>query len=412
MNTNKKNILIVLPWLPYPFTNGGNQAMFNGIAAIKDKANVFVVYLEYNRDQHKTEREKMGRLLDDVKIVPFIINNRNSKLKFLCWLFDKLCFRFFSGDGDYLSQRMITAFRPLPQEFLEFTLDLIDQQHIEIVQMEMIPTLPLILSLPEKIKAVFVHHEIRYIFNDQFIRNIGQTMYRQSNLNVAKMIEIGMLKKCDAVITLSESDKDKLIGVGINEKKIYPSIAVVNSVSDGRIHIENCNILTFVGAEKHAPNRVGIRWFLNNCWIKLKKADSTYQLRIIGEWSDETKKKIKTQYEGVQFLGYVENLSDYLADTIMIVPLTIGSGIRMKILEATTIGIPFVSTKIGAEGLPFIDGSNCFLADEPELFIKDILKLKDIDLRRKFAESSMYIVNNKYSLDALSSNRLKIYNEI
>lgn len=412
MNNKKKNILVILPWLPFPFTNGGNQAMYNGIASIKDKANVVVIYFDYNRDNHKVDRDRMVQMLGNVEIIPLIIFNRNSKIKFLGWLYNKLCSTFFTGNSDYLSERMLMPFRPLPQECIDFIRNLIVQQHIEIVQMEMIPTLPIVLSLPENVKKVFVHHEIRYVFNELLLKNIGDTKYRQSNLTISKIIELGLLKRCDAIITLSQSDKEKLVKEGLSEDKVHSSIAVVNSISDGKIHIDNYNILTFVGAEKHVPNRVGIRWFLNNCWSKLLDEDKTYQLHIIGEWTDETIKEITSSYTGVKFLGYVDDLSKSIMDTIMIVPITIGSGIRMKILEAATCGIPFVSTEIGAEGLPFVDKINCFLANDPESFVEDVIKLKDINLRRRLAESSKIIVDKEYSMEALCSNRMNIYNVV
>lgn len=409
---DKKNILIILPWLPYPFSSGGNQAMYNGIAAIRNKANVTVVYIDYNRDQHIVDRNKMTKLLDNVEIIPFIYSNRNTKWKFINWLFDKFGNSFCGKNGDFLTDRMYLSYKPLPSEYIDFIGDIVTRKGIEIVQMEMIATLPLVLSLPETVKKVFVHHEIRYVFNELYLKNIGETIYRQANLAIAKIMEVGLLKKCDAIIALSQTDKEKLMAEGIRENKIFPSIAVVNSIAEGKVHTISHNILSFVGAETHIPNQVGIKWFLENCWGKLQNETEPYQLRIIGKWSKATIKQLTEKYKNIYFPGYIENLSDILSNTIMIVPITIGSGIRMKILEAASIGIPFVSTTIGAEGLPFINEENCFLADTPEAFVEGILKLKNANLRRKFAESSMVIIKDSYSIEALGANRMSIYSVV
>lgn len=406
----RKNVLVVLPWLPFPLSSGGDQAIYNGIAAIRNKVNVTVVYPEYNRDRHKIDRKKMAEQLENVEIVPYIHSTFNTKRKIVNRFFDKIVRYICKKDGNFLSEKMYMSFNPFPCEYIDFITDLIARKDIGIVQMEMIGTLPLVLSLPQTVKKVFVHHEIRYVVNELYLKDIGENVYRHTNLELAKIMEVGMLKKCDAIITLSKTDKEKLMLEGIREDKIFPSVAVVQSIPDGKIHIKSHNILSFVGGEQHTPNRVGIRWFLENCWGDLQKKTENYQLQIIGRWSKNTIKQLTDQYKNVNFLGYVENLPDALSNTIMIVPITIGSGIRMKILEAATIGIPFVSTTVGAEGLPFVNGENCFLADSPQTFVKSILELKNIDLRRKYVESSMAVIKESYSLEALGSNRLKIYN--
>ena len=72
---SKKNILVILPWLPYPLDNGGNQAMVNGLLAIKDDMNVFVIYMEGHKDSHSEERMKLKALLGNIDIKP-CLNNR------------------------------------------------------------------------------------------------------------------------------------------------------------------------------------------------------------------------------------------------------------------------------------------------------------------------------------------------
>lgn len=72
----------------------------------------------------------------------------------------------------------------------------------------------------------------------------------------------------------------------------------------------------------------------------------------------------------------------------MIVPIRIGSGIRMKLLEASNLGIPFVSTTVGAEGLPFKHKQDCLLADSVDSFVECILAMKELPLQRKLANNA------------------------
>ena len=96
----------------------------------------------------------------------------------------------------------------------------------------------------------------------------------------------------------------------------------------------------------------------------------------------------------------------------MIVPITIGSGIRMKILEASSLGVPFVSTSVGAEGLPVENGKNCFIADDKEMFVNCILKLQDTTIQEKFIENAHTMILEKFSIKALRENRLDIYKHV
>ena len=84
----------------------------------------------------------------------------------------------------------------------------------------------------------------------------------------------------------------------------------------------------------------------------------------------------------------------------------------MKILEAAARGIPFVSTTVGAEGIPVKNGTHCFIADEPETFVKGILKLQDVSLRKQMVENSYQMVKDNFSIDALRANRLNIYESV
>ena len=96
----------------------------------------------------------------------------------------------------------------------------------------------------------------------------------------------------------------------------------------------------------------------------------------------------------------------------MIVPITVGSGIRMKILEACVNGVPVISTSVGAEGLPLIDGEDCLIANTPENFINSILKMKDKNLRMQIIHKSMKKIIELYSFDTLKRNRNSILDNV
>jgi glycosyltransferase involved in cell wall biosynthesis len=92
----------------------------------------------------------------------------------------------------------------------------------------------------------------------------------------------------------------------------------------------------------------------------------------------------------VEVTGTVPSVADYLRDAaVVIVPLRIGGGTRLKIFEAMAMGKALVSTTIGAEGLDVTSGENCILADNPSSFGDSILTLlSDTQLRRKYERAA------------------------
>ena len=105
----------------------------------------------------------------------------------------------------------------------------------------------------------------------------------------------------------------------------------------------------------------------------------------------------------------MDNLADAIQGTIMIVPLKIGSGIRMKILEAAQLEVPVVATPVGSEGLPINDGKHAFITDDAETFVEDIFKLQDIELQKTLVHNMKEVIEKNYSLAALKTNRKGLY---
>lgn len=407
------NILFILPNLPWPMTAGGNQAMFNGIKAVKDKASLHVVYFDYYNRYAENLKNEMESQLGNVIIKPFVFNHRKGLYKFYYWFIDKVAqvTKLKSQNSDYQSDLMPLAYKVRPVEYIDFINDYIEKNKIDIVQVEMVPDLSLILSLPDHVKRIFVHHEIRFVYNEQKFKQIGLTTYRNANLKLAKIQEIGLLNLYDGIVTLSNVDKGKLIAAGV-KRQIDTSFAVVSTPTNVLPFNGDGHTLSFVGPSKQVPNSVGVLWFLENCWNKLLKIDSSYRLRIVGNWSKELSLGLQKKYSNLEFTGFVNDLATTLHNSIMIVPLTIGSGIRMKILEAASIGVPVVTTTIGVEGIPMEHNKHCLIADKADEFVNAIIRLKDPEVRDDIVNRANLLIQTKYSLEALANNRMTIYNTI
>lgn len=411
--TAKRNILIVPPFNPYPLTSGGHQGVFNGIAILKDIANVYVLIDTTESRWKRGEDRELAQALPFVTILPFIDPASYHTLGWYCrTLRNKISYLLplkKKEDTYNIQQPRILGVDDFRADKAAAIQAIIRRYKIDIVQAEMMANIRVIEYLPPSVKSIFVHHELRFVRDELAMRAHG-TLNKEllSRLAACKNEELQLLNKYDEIVTMSSIDTEKLRTAGVTTH-ITTSLSAVTKAVVPTEKVAIRKVITYVDPENHEPNYIGVMWFLNNCWGKLRLADPDFTFQIIGKWTDDTAKYIASQYTGVTCVGFVENLADAIAGTTMIVPLNIGSGIRMKILEAAQIGVPVVTTTIGAEGLPLINRVHAAITDDADDFVDAILKLQDKSLRTKFVENPQRTIADKYSIEVLRENRKHLY---
>lgn len=414
----KRKILFILPWLPYPLNSGGKQAIYNGIAAIQKEMKIFITYPEDQGTVSDLEKQHFAESIDgDIKILPYLAAKKTTNWTIgerisgrIKRILDKACPPRPQHSNPY--NYWIEELLPKPKGFIDYITTIIEQYGIDIVQSEMLRNLAFVHTLPSSVKSVFVHHELGFVRHKLELAALHDDKYNgQAYAETSKALEIAQLNRYDCVITLSpiDSKKLKLAGVSTN---VQDSFAIVKTHNVQIGDTTDSHSLTFVGPDIHTPNYLGINWFLENCWNLLLSQDPKYHLTIIGKWSVQNIADLTSKYPNLTFTGFVDSLEKALANTIMIVPITVGSGIRMKILEASSIGVPFISTSVGAEGIPAENGKDCLIADTPKDFVDAIMKMKNADLRVSCIQNAHHLVEQRYSMEALTSNRIKIYNSL
>jgi len=118
----------------------------------------------------------------------------------------------------------------------------------------------------------------------------------------------------------------------------------------------------FIGPFPRYANVEGVRWFCADVWPRIKKQVPDACLRVVGEYT-ETASKWGEDIEG---LGRLEDVGPEIGTwSTMIVPIRIGGGTRIKVLEGFARRCPVVSTSLGAFGYDIQDGEEAFLADGP-----------------------------------------------
>lgn len=198
------------------------------------------------------------------------------------------------------------------------------------------------------------------------------------------------IKEADLVLAVSDLERD-IFQTKFGKKQTF---TVMNSVDvkkyndflatyQAPIKPAKTINLVYVGSLNSPQTAEGAVHFIQNSFPELKKTGIHFILYLVGRDPMDELKRLAQEDKDIILTGYVDDVRPYIATAdIYIVPLRFGSGTRIKIMEAMAMGLPIVSTKKGAEGLPVAD-CGIILCDDVTEFTKSIIKLADDDQKRK-----------------------------
>ncbi len=166
---------------------------------------------------------------------------------------------------------------------------------------------------------------------------------------------------------------------------------------------EELETILFTGGMDWYPNRDAVEFFAFSILPRILRRVPGPDLSSSGAIPRQSSGTAWRGYPSIEFTGAVPDMRPQTARAaVCVVPLRIGSGTRLKILEASAAAKPVVSTAVGAEGLDFADGSEILLADEPESFASAVVDLlSDEQRRRSLGAAARRRVEQSYSLAIL-----------
>jgi glycosyltransferase involved in cell wall biosynthesis len=192
-----------------------------------------------------------------------------------------------------------------------------------------------------------------------------------------------------------------------------PSVTVVRNGVDLEFYAppskgENDNEILSIASLDWFPNADALEYFAEEIFPLVRGKEPKTVLRIVGRRPPEGLKKKLSKVPGIDFIGEVKDVRPYLDQASMvIVPLRIGGGSRLKILEALAAGKAVVSTSIGAEGLELESGKHLMIADSPEEFAVRVIELlASKEARRHLGGNGRNVVAERFGWDGIA-NRLE-----
>jgi polysaccharide biosynthesis protein PslH len=248
------------------------------------------------------------------------------------------------------------------------------------------PSLNFPRTLP--IPCMLFQHNVESALWKRMARTETHPLRKMSyQLEAARMFryERETLSRFHHIVAVSENDRQQMLAM-------HPSCEI--TVVPTGVDIEKFKVvppatgnppkIVFTGSMDWEPNIDAVEYFCAQVWPRILAEFPGAIFQIVGR--NPFAKVRSLASKSVLVTGTVPSVTDYLRDaTVVVVPLRIGGGTRLKIYEAMAMGKALVSTSIGAEGLSFQNGRDLLLADEAPVFAEAILLLlRDAQARRRF----------------------------
>lgn len=237
-----------------------------------------------------------------------------------------------------------------------------------------------------------------------------------SQVRVLEKFEFEMYSAMDHILTLTQEDRFTLLNHAPQLPiSVIPPGIDFDYLDQARSVKSDSPILLMCGYFADKSNHDGAMWFIEEVWpaVSLKHPDLT--CRFVGEGvRPEMKRAAAKQGESITVIGSADDLRPYREQaSIFVNPMRLGSGLRIKMLEAMATGLPVVTTALGAAGIPAQNGVNCFVADTPELFVQSIdWLMTDERLSSKMGQHAREMVKDRYNIHSTISELEQVLSEV
>ena len=177
---------------------------------------------------------------------------------------------------------------------------------------------------------------------------------------------------------------------------------------------EEKTALIYTGGMNMYANKDAILYFIDQIWPLVKAKSPQCIFYAVGQDPPEEMHRIAEKDPSVRVTGYVDDVRPYIARSMVyVVPLRVGGGTRLKVLDAMAQGKAIVSTSIGCEGIDVSPGDNIVIADSPALFAEEVLYLlKNIDRCHEIGNAARAMVTTRYSWEIIGKQINQLYNTL
>lgn len=371
------NILHISPYVPSVHAaHAGGVCMGKEVETLRKKHNVFV--LSFVNDEK--EEQLINKEYKDDKKCYFVKSNTKTKIGNALLHLNQPIFFSIRNSGEFK--------RKLIRIIEEEKIDIIHAEYTAMGQFVWVK------DLYPNIKFNLVEHDVTKQSYDRYVKDSTglKKLYNNWQAKLVEKCEQSCLKKCDQIFTLNDKDLDLLKNYYDiqNAKVITPYYGVDFSNVDKNIK-KIPKTICFVGQMARAENHDAAMRLIR---IVSKLGRKDIKINIIGAYPNQELQNLES--ENVHITGFVDSIEDeIMRNDIAVFPLMLGAGIKFKILLTAGLGLPVITTSVGAEGID-ADGQYLMLGQTDDELSKLIVKLIDNeDLKNEIAHKVQnYVLDN------------------
>lgn len=397
-------ILFIVPNVPYPLDNGGRIRVYKLMESLAERGHT-IDLLTFDRWETGPENAAaMQKICRHVNVIPLLERQRheNKRKSQLLSLFQRTSYQYAA----LYSEKMQEALDRIVQE-----------REYDIIQFEF--SQMCYLSMPDYSNCVLDQHNVE-----------AELLYRTYTT------ESGLVRKLFSFVEWRKFHRDEVANTGkfpvclttsardaemLREEAPAPDYHVIpNGVdcaffnTNGQPVEPDENTIIFTGSIDYHPNREGLNFFLAEVFPLIEEKLPDVKFWIVGRNPPPEIQAYGDASDNIIVTGGVPDMPPYFDKAgVVVVPLRIGGGTRLKILEAMAMSKPVVSTRIGAEGINATADTNIVYADKPQDFAQAVVDLLCDEARRKsMGAAGRKLVEQEYDWRSIAVKLEETYEQI
>ncbi|MBO4589274.1 MAG: glycosyltransferase [Bacteroidales bacterium] len=386
---------------PFPPVDGGTLAIGSVTRGLL-QAGCEVKVLTVSTDKHPFSADKipsscksstsMEAVYIDTRVKPFFA------------LFYLLC-----GESYHIKRYVSSAFESKLIQVLK-------SEQFDVVHVESVFLTPYVATIRKysSAKIVLRAHNIEHRIWRQLSRgehNPFRKWYLKHLAMALEVYERGHVNDYDGVVCITDQDAEAYRQMGCRRPMCVVPFAVEPHSVSSAVSVQPFTLF-HIGSMDWKPNVEAIDWFLSKVWPLLHRELPQTRFFIAGRRMPQ--RLLDSHIDGVSVVGEVDDAMRFMADkSVNVVPLLSGSGIRVKILEAMSMGKPIVATAVAARGIKYTDGKNILIADTPQAFVDCVRRcLSEPATAASMGSAAVELIKTEYNIEKQTERIISFYNKI
>ena len=388
-------LLYITPRFPYPPIKGDQAIIFQRLKHFSKKHEITLLSISDNNIDKKTWR-KVSEYCRDIHI---ITSKRTERYKNLIFygLFSNIPFQVLYFHSKIFGRK------------LEKLLSENKYSLIHAFTLRMAPYVSEYAGCPKMLELID-SQELNMRRREAIEKGIKKWVIKEE-LRRVSVHEKDMAKKFDYAVVVSSIDASTIGGGNIVVNPIGVDIQEFHPKTLKKVHD---NLIIFTGNMGYFPNEKAVLYFVKEMFPLIQRKKPNAIFWVVGGGTSHDVKQLEKKNRGVKVLGFVNSMADCISRAVVSVsPMTAGSGIQFKILEALACGVPVVATSLAKGGIELNEDEGLFVADEARVFAGKVVEImSDTKIRESIGQKAPQAIKDKYSWERSNLILEEIYSEL